>query len=172
MTLPHLSDEQVADYLSGVSPPATASHLAHCAECRDEIDRMRVSISSFNQASMAWSEKATMARSEALAAFDAKPRSLRSARAWHGIVGVACALVVACVLLFVFRRPAKVMEVEKDRAPYVGDSTAEIERDNQLLGAIDGELDSTGQSPEKMYGGASSPDEFYGGSENRLRPTP
>jgi hypothetical protein len=164
MTLPHLSDEQVADYLSGISLPATASHLAQCAKCRDEVDRMSVSIRSFDQASMAWSEAQAPA---------VKPSSPRSARPWYGMVGVACALVVACALLLaIFRRSARIMEVVKDRASYAGESTAEIESDNQLLGAIDGELDSTGLSPERMYGGSSSREESNGGSENRLRQTP
>ena len=159
MTLPHLSDEQVADYLSGISRPATASHLAQCAECREEIDRVSVSIHSFNQASMAWSERATRlgseratsARGQAQAAVAAK---LRSARAWYGIVGIACALIVACALLLAtFHRHANVSEVVKGKAPYISDGTAEIDSDNQLLGAIDREQDSTSLSPEKMYGG-------------------
>ena len=53
---PHLTDEQVADYLSGESVKTTETHLAECAACRGEIDRLRASLRAFDQASMAWSE--------------------------------------------------------------------------------------------------------------------
>ena len=56
MTLPHLTDEQLTDYLSGDSLPAIDDHLAACQVCRHEIASMRASFRVFDHASMEWSE--------------------------------------------------------------------------------------------------------------------
>jgi anti-sigma factor RsiW len=48
MTLPHLTDEQLTDYLSGDSLPAIEDHLAACDVCRREIASMRASFQVFD----------------------------------------------------------------------------------------------------------------------------
>jgi hypothetical protein len=148
MTLPHLTDEQLTDYLSGDSLPAIDDHLAACKVCRHEITSMRASFRVFDQASMEWSEGTQNAGGST-------PRraapSWRPAAAW----AIACLAVIAAVLLFgLLRRPVKISQLARVNIPAsVGDNnTAELSQDNQLLAAIDKELDSADLSPQKMYG--------------------
>ena len=148
MTLPHLTDEQLTDYLSGDSLPAIEDHLAACDVCRREIASMRASFQVFDHASMEWSERTQNA-------FGSTPRraapSWRPAAAW----AVACLAVIAAVLLFgLLRRPVKTSQFGRVNIPAsagAGD-TAKLGQDNQLLAAIDKELDSSELSPQKMYG--------------------
>jgi hypothetical protein len=147
MTLPHLTDEQLTDYLSGNSLPATDEHLAACDGCRHEIASMRATFRVFDHASMEWSEHTQKT-------FGSMPRrapSWRPAAAW----AVACLAVIAAVLLFgLLRRPVKTSQFGRVNIPAsagAGD-TAKLSQDNQLLAAIDKELDSSELSPQKMYG--------------------
>jgi hypothetical protein len=148
MTLPHLTDEQLTDYLSGDSLPAIEDHLAACDVCRREIASMRASFQVFDHASMEWSERTQNA-------FGSTPRraapSWRPAAAW----AVACLAVIAAVLLFgLLRRPVKTSQFAGVTIPASAGAsdTAELSQDNQLLAAIDKELDSADLSPQKMYG--------------------
>jgi len=147
----HLTDEQLTDYLSGASLPALDDHLAACGVCRQEIASMRSSFQVFHHASMEWSE----ARQPAAGS---KPRLGRALPAWRpaAVLAVACLAVVAVFLLFgVLRRPVKISPFTGGNVavPAASDSnTAELSQDNQLLAAIDKELDSADLSPRKMYG--------------------
>jgi hypothetical protein len=148
----HLTDEQLTDYLSGASLPAIDDHLAACGVCRQEIASMRASFQVFHHASLEWSERMQSAAG-------ATPGVRRAATSWNWAAAwaVACVAVIAAVLLFgVLRRPVKT-------SPFAGVSsvasaansnsdTAELSQDNQLLAAIDKELDSANLSPQKMYG--------------------
>lgn len=146
MTLPHITDEQLTEYLSGKSLPAIDDHLAACDLCRQEIASMRASFRVFDHASMEWSERTQKV-------FGSTPRrapSWRPAAAWV----VACLAVIAAVLLFgLLHRPVKTSQFARVNIPAstAGD-TAELRQDNQLLTAIDKELDSSDLSPQKMYG--------------------
>jgi hypothetical protein len=149
MTLPHLTDEQLTDHLSGVSLPAIDDHLAGCEMCRQEITSMRASFQLFHHASMEWSEGLQNASAPGLP---------RAAASWRpaAVWAVACAAVIAAVLLFgLLRRPVQTSPVGggSAAASAAGDSnTAELSQDNQLLSEIDKELDSADLSPRKMYG--------------------
>jgi hypothetical protein len=148
----HLTDEQLTDYLSGASLPAIDDHLAACGVCRQEIASMRSSFQVFHHASMEWSERMQNAAGST-------PSVRRAAASWNwaAVWAVACVAVIAAVLLFgVLRRPAKTSPFAGVNSPAsAGGSdsdTAELSRDNQLLAAIDKELDSADLSPHKMYG--------------------
>jgi hypothetical protein len=148
----HLTDEQLTDYLSGASLPAIDNHLAACGVCRQEIASMRASFQVFHHASMEWSERIRNAPGS-------RPSMRRGATSWNwaAVWAVACVAVIVAVLLFgVLRRPAKPSQFAgvsgaASAASSVSD-TAELSQDNQLLAAIDKELDSADLSPQKMYG--------------------
>ena len=148
----HLTDEQLTDYLSGTSLPAIDDHVAACGVCRKEIASMRASFQVFDHASMEWSERMQNAAGS-------KPGVRRAAPSWNwaAVWAVACVAVIVAVLLFgVLRRPAETSpSVGVSSAATAGSSdsdTAELNQDNQLLAAIDKELDSADLSPQKMYG--------------------
>jgi flagellar biosynthesis/type III secretory pathway M-ring protein FliF/YscJ len=140
----HLTDEQLTDYLSGASLPAIDDHLAACGVCRQEIASMRSSFQVFHHASMEWSERMQNA-----------PSVRRAAPSWNwaAVWAVACVAVIAAVLLFgVLSRPMKTGVRSAASAASSDSDTAELSQDNQLLAAIDKELDSADLSPQKMYG--------------------
>ena len=144
----HLTDEQLTDYLSGASLPALDDHLAACGVCRQEIASMRSSFQVFHHASMEWSERMQNAAGSA-------PSVRRVAPSWNWatVWAVACVAVIAAVLLFgVLSRPMKTGVRSAASAASSDSDTAELIRDNQLLAAIDKELDSADLSPQKMYG--------------------
>jgi hypothetical protein len=143
MTLPHLTDEQLTDHLSGVSLPAIDDHLAGCEVCRQEVATMRASLQLFHHASLEWSGRIQNDAGRTAP-------SWRPAAAW----AVVCAAVIAAVLLFGFlRRPVQTSPSGNAAATATRDSnTAELSEDNQFLSAIDKELDSADLSPQKMYG--------------------
>jgi len=151
MTLAHLTDEQLTDYLAGVSLPAIDDHLAACEACRQEAASMRASFQVFDHASMEWSERRQNAAGST-------PPLRRGAPYWRpaAVWAVACVAVIAVILLFgLLRRPPKTSPFTGGNVavPAAGDSnTAELSQDNQLLAAIDKELDSADLSPQKMYG--------------------
>ena len=147
MTFAHLTDEQLTDYLSGVSLPAIDDHLAACEACRQEIASMRASFRVFHHATMEWSEHRQNAAGSG-------PRLRRAAPYWRPAAVWAAACVIAVALLFgLLRRPVKTSPFAGGNVPAAGDvNTAELSQDNQLLAAIDKELDSADLSPQKMYG--------------------
>jgi hypothetical protein len=144
----HLTDEQFLDYLSGSSLPGIEEHLAACGVCRQEIASMRASFQVFHHASMEWSERMENA---------AGARRAAPSWNWAAVWAIACVAVIATVLLFgVLRRPVKTSTLAgvNGAASTNGsdNNTAELSQDNQLLAAIDKELDSADLSPQKMYG--------------------
>jgi hypothetical protein len=150
MTLRHLTDEQLTDHLSGVSLPAVNDHLAACEACRQEAASMRASFQVFHDASMEWSERRQHAAGST-------PRLRRAVPAWRPatVLAVACVALVAILLFGLLRRPVKTSPFTGGNVavPAASDgNTAELSQDNQLLAAIDKELDSADLSPRKMYG--------------------
>jgi hypothetical protein len=133
MTFSHLTDKQFSGYLAGQSSEASDDHLVACAACRAEIDRMRASLRAFNQASLEWAEHL--------------PCVHRPAPTWRP-AGVVASLLTVILLVGLLHRPQQV----RIAASAGGDNTAELKQDNELLSAIDKELDSTQLSPTKMYG--------------------
>lgn len=137
MTFSHLTDQQFAGYLAGQSSPASDDHLVACPACRAEIDRMRASLHVFNQASLEWAEHL--------------PHVHRPAPTWRPAVvwaSLCFALLTVILLAGLLHRPQQVRIASSGG----GDNTAELKQDNELLSAIDKELDSTQLSPTKMYG--------------------
>ncbi len=55
---PYLTDDHIADLLSGVEPAASLhAHLAVCPPCRFEVDELRLSLTHFNDFALRWAER-------------------------------------------------------------------------------------------------------------------
>ena len=142
MTFSHLTDEQLAEHLAGRSSQTGEDHLAACAACRAELESMRASLRVFNQASLEWADR--------------QPRMYRPAPSWRPAMvwAALCAAVLSVVLLAGFLRHQQ--QIRMAASPGADNNTAELKQDNDLLSAIDKELDSTQLSPTKMYGTTDS----------------
>ena len=58
MTSIHLNDDQFTRYLmDSDADGAEAAHLLGCTVCREELERFRSSVESFNSMTLAWSER-------------------------------------------------------------------------------------------------------------------
>ena len=58
----HLSDEQFTELLMGGSTARVQAHLAECAECRAEAERVGGAIGDFSEQSRLWAERRAAAR--------------------------------------------------------------------------------------------------------------
>jgi predicted anti-sigma-YlaC factor YlaD len=94
----HLSDEQFTELLMGGSPARVQAHLAECAECRAEAERVGGAIGDFSAQSRLWAERWAAARALRTAA--QTPRAERaSVLAWlvrpQAWAGAALAIALA-----------------------------------------------------------------------------
>ena len=78
----HLSDEQFAELLMGGSPARVQAHLAECAECRAEAERVGGAIGDFSEQSRQWAERRAAARVLRTAAQTLRTAERESVLAW------------------------------------------------------------------------------------------
>lgn len=152
---PHPSQEELDDLLMGIATievrTRVEAHLELCPSCLAQVTTVQSALSVFNQASLAWSE----ARSNSLPLPSAAP----AVSSWRGLPG---RLVVAAIVLFalalglhLFHRPAPAPLTAANRAPAV--SNQELARDNDLLQAINAEINTPVPSPAELYSDAPTP---------------
>ena len=131
--IPHLSSEQLAEYLLDQSGPEAARHIRHCASCRAEIEQQRETLAEFRTAVRTWSaEQAGQYQSNAALAV---PASTPEPRSWPVSRQLAWALAIAamCVIAsFILPR-------------YTGGRTAAS--DAALLDRVDAEVSETVPAP-------------------------
>ena len=156
---PHWTEERFSDYVLGLTTGHEANlHLDRCAICREELDRFQESIASFNQVSMAWSER----RAHGIA----RERAVKPAFAWFPTAAWALAaglaLAVGLPMAMEHRQePAAIHvaqvhsqdEMGSTQIASVGDenSPAAIERDNKMMMAVADELNRADPTPA-IYG--------------------
>jgi hypothetical protein len=78
----HLSDEQFAELLMGGSPARVQAHLAECAECRAEAERVGGAIGEFSEQSRLWAERRAAARAPQAAAQTPRTAEREPVLAW------------------------------------------------------------------------------------------
>jgi anti-sigma factor RsiW len=150
----HLTEEEFADYLLGLSSDATRTHLLECGACREEMESFGASLASFNQSSLAWSREQAAAQQMHIevqtGARRAKPQF-----GWQAGWAAAAALVFAVALLHGHAGHNTVASNQK--APVaavavtpVADSS-EIAEDNQMMAAIDAEISRPEVSPVELF---------------------
>ena len=173
----HLSEEQLDDVLIGDPGVEAAAHLADCAACKARVAALEAPIASFAAVSLAWSERQSVTTPPPVMGAAASAWSRRMS--WglaascllmigfaipmarheeHGNQAVAASgphqagvsqpvtLSVAAVSSSTESSKARVVTVAGHSAD------AQIERDNQMLQAIDRELDASVQSPSDAFG--------------------
>ena len=88
--MPHLSSEQISEYVIGYPRPMVARHVQHCAACRAELSRFREALGEFGDAVRVWSDDRALAALTTVA-----PRE--APRAWNPAYQLAWALVLAAI---------------------------------------------------------------------------
>jgi hypothetical protein len=172
--LSHLSEDQIDDMLIGDLAPEPAAHLKQCVECQAQLEAAKAPMASFAAVSMAWSERqsATAPITLVQAANSAGQRQAN----W---VAAATAMLLLAVSIPLTMRDKQTQVVASDTVaqttakPAVGQQTsanagqarvqplamvhhehpaAELAHDNEMLQAINRELDASVQSPSDNFG--------------------
>lgn len=136
--LNHLTDAQFTDLLSGTETPDILHHLHACPTCAEEFERVRSSMESFNDISLAWAQREASTRVPVPAIPE---RRWFFTPAWSMAGGLAAVLAVAGLAAGTFldhsHHTAAPAAVEVAAA---APTDASISDDNRLMAAIDDEL--------------------------------
>ena len=139
---PHLTDEQFADLLSGELTTQELPHLAACAPCRLELERVGLAITDFSRLSL---EEA-----DARAALRVQPPARSRILAWRLRPALQAAAAAACIsvaLLFGLHAHGPATPPwGAPSAPAGQSAAASIAEDNRLMLAIDSALTTTEES--------------------------
>ncbi len=149
----HLSEDQINDHLIGDLGWPAAAHLAGCKLCESRVAVAVAPIEAFKAVTVAWSERrsATLPLHQSIAS---------SARfhprvAWSAMLAVALAVGVAIPLAHQQRQESTQAHADSQAAAPMSNarnagSGDQIVRDNQMLRAIDRELDASVESQEAL----------------------
>lgn len=145
----HLTPEELIDLAEGSRSSSSMPHLAECAQCREQLDELRETMTTIavdvpEPSPLFWDHLSAQVR-EAVAA-DAAPRRewFGMARRHWGLIAAASAAVVAIAVGITTRTPAPVpattVIVERPAAG-VGSAPASEDASFMLLGDLAGGLD-------------------------------
>jgi hypothetical protein len=152
----HLTEEEFADYLIGLSTATVRTHLLECGACRDEMESFGASLASFNQSSLAWSREQAAAHP-----IHIEPKAVPQTTArpvWHAgwAAGLAAVLVFAMVLTH--GRGTHIDTASNSPAAAITpaaqpqqEDAAVIADDNQMMTAIDAEISQPEVSPVESF---------------------
>ena len=173
----HLSEEQLDDVLIGDPGVEAAAHLKGCGVCQERVAALEGPIASFAAVSLAWSERQSATTSARVvgATGSAWPRRMSWPLAASCLLVIGFAIPMArheergvpAVVANGPRQAEASQPVSLSAAKVSGSTTkvrvvvvatadrpvdAQIVRDNQMLRAIDRELDASVQSPSDAFG--------------------
>lgn len=152
MKTPHLNDEQFSAYLiDPAEDEAVSEHLAACPVCREELDQFRLSVSAFNEETLAWGN----AR-----AGNAAPIETMKHKRWTPGLGWA---LTACALAAIFLSSSLRDHMERAHihssiatATNSQENSAEqIAQDNRMLAEVYEQINQPVSVPVAEYGLAS-----------------
>jgi hypothetical protein len=172
----HLSEDQIDDVLMGDVAAATAAHLAGCVDCQARVAEVEAPLASFKAVSAAWSERRSATMPVRMMAIG-RPVWQRRA-SWAATVAAVALVGVAIPLATHEARSSSGASVNPHAAAAIAQAdtvaaaapvapaavrematvspqqpqTAQIERDNEMLQAIDRELDASVESPAVTFG--------------------
>ena len=136
MTSLHLSDDQFTRYLMDPDADgAEAAHLLGCTVCREELERFRSSVESFNSMTLAWSERHSITSPS----YAASRGSAEWVFGWSWSVAVMMLLAVG-TSLHLRKEANQANPAIQASDSYDQNSEAEIARDNQLMRAVNLEI--------------------------------
>jgi hypothetical protein len=161
--LPHLSEDELDDQLLGDLAPAPAAHLAACQHCTDRLAEASAPLAAFENLTLAWSER----RSATMPIPDlSQQRPIWQRRMAWATASFACVLGLSLVNISheVTLRSSDVSAPTAESARQVAlpaihlnvsasvakPQPAQISADNQMLHAVDSELDASADTPATL----------------------
>ncbi|HEY1678822.1 MAG TPA: hypothetical protein VGG04_13995 [Candidatus Sulfotelmatobacter sp.] len=144
----HITHEEMTELLMGNRTSTLDSHLQACAECREELDRVKSSIGSFRTASHAWSESVAGETAETQPVISL-PRA-RSYASWWRLAAVAAVLLIVFAAAYRMERKPAIDSTAKVTTPgavIVQSSQDQIAQDNELLAQVNSEIAESVPSP-------------------------
>jgi hypothetical protein len=171
----HLSETELESFLIGDAAPAAAAHLSGCEPCRLALAEMEAPLASFRAVTLAWSER----RSATLPLNDLAVAQSRAAAGWRQRLAVSAGLAAALAVgvavpvlhhstdsqtpaaqttpaaaniaptVVAVAVPQTTVAETASAAPRLSPAQ-QISRDNQMLRAIDAELDLRTESPAAL----------------------
>ncbi|MES2392256.1 MAG: hypothetical protein V4555_11490 [Acidobacteriota bacterium] len=152
----HLTDDQIDEYLMGDLSAEATAHLDACNPCLTRVAEVEQPLASFRAVSLAWSER----RSATLPLQEFAPVRPRWTRRFVWGATAAAALVIGIVVPTLHAPAATETNVAVAAvapapvAPVVQvahiSREEQIARDNQMLQAIDRELNASVESPAAL----------------------
>jgi predicted anti-sigma-YlaC factor YlaD len=148
----HITHEEMTELLVGARTNTLDSHLQVCAECREELARVKGSLESFRTASLAWSERITSEAAETQQVIALSRR--HSYVAWWRLAAIAAVLLIVFAAAYRIKRSA-VNDNTAMATPgaAVVESTQgqiaeeQIAQDNELLAQVNSEISESVPSP-------------------------
>jgi hypothetical protein len=166
--LEHLSDDQIDDHLIGDLASEPSAHLAECAHCCERVALAAAPIASFDSVTMAWSERrsATLPIPDLSAQRPLWQRHMTSAMACftfvlgvalinadHQIASKTAQLQPAhqnSTFQAAVPAPVPTETASVTLAPQFAPPDAQISTDNQMLKAVDDEIQPSLDSPSAL----------------------
>ena len=135
----HITHEEMTELLMGSRTSTIECHLQACAQCREEVDRVKGSLESFRVSSHAWSESANeAAETPQVIAFSRKP-----AYGWLRLAAVAAVLIIVFAAAYRINKNSSIESTAKittSSATTATSSQDQIVEDNELLAQVDSEI--------------------------------
>lgn len=134
MTSHHLTDDEFVSLLvHSEAENSEAAHVLACALCREELERFRASIKSFNSLTLAWSER----RSSTIPSYQGVTTMRKPIRPWS----VAALMLLAIgASLQLHRRLVVAAPAPHEQSQDSQNSDEAIARDNELMRAVNLEI--------------------------------
>jgi len=130
----HLTDEQMLDvFLGETLDQNTMAHLADCAICKSEIAATKSGLEGFNELGANWAETEAVRKIRVRSRF-ALRTGIGAGTAWSMTALTAAALIVFVVSQWGHLQ-TRLVNANRDQP-----TTAEIQRDNQWMAAMDRDL--------------------------------
>jgi hypothetical protein len=151
----HLTDEQFAGLLMAANPPEVRSHLAACAQCMQEAERVSGAIGSFEQQSRLWAERRAATHPRAATVRQPVFPWLHRPQTWAAVaLAIALAVGTGVSIRGGSARSARQSEFQAVAKvqPVTQVTPATVKADNELLSAIDGELTADESMSASAYG--------------------
>jgi predicted anti-sigma-YlaC factor YlaD len=155
----HITQDEMTELLMGTRTSTLDCHLQACAECREELERVKSSLALFRTASHAWSESLGSEVSEMQPVLSL-PRARRihaswGEASWWKLAAVAAVLLIVFAAAYRIKRTSVNDNTAKGTTPnaVVAESSQnqiaqdQIAQDNELLAQVNSEISESVPTP-------------------------